>query len=150
MKHKLILMVFLFASILLGSCSNQNLECGDLFDRYAKKPNKVKFIECKSGTEQTILEAKYKVLGMDSKEIEEVLITEFGMGKLKFVCCGWEPENGKNGYIENKHLKEINTNYVLEISMYANAEKNNKKGETEIEFDRKKVDFYLKVRILEI
>ncbi len=119
-------------------------------EKYAKKTNKIEFIECKSGTGQTILEAKYKASGTDSKEIEEFLIAEFGMGKLKFVCCGWEPENGKNGYVENKHLREINQNYVLEISMYADAVKKNEKGETEIEFDRKKVDFNLKVRILEI
>ncbi len=136
--------------IISNSCSKQNLECGDLLEKYAKKPDKVEFIECKSGTGQTIFEADYKILGTDSKEIEEILIAEFGMGKLKFVCCGWEPENGKNGYVENKHLKEINQNYVLEISMNANAEKKNEKGKTEIEFDREKVDFNLKVRIMEI
>lgn len=125
------------------------MECGDLLEKYAKKLEKIEFIECKNGSGQTILEADYKVLGMDSKEVEEVLITEFGMGKLKFVCCGWEPENGKSGYVENKLLKEINQNYVLEISMYANAEKKNKKGKTEIEFDRNKVDFNLNVKIIE-
>ena len=136
--------------ILFNSSYSQNLECGDLLEKYAKKLNKVEFIECKSGTGQTILEANYKVLGKDSKGIEEILITEFGIGKLKFACCGWESENGKNGYVHNKQLKAINQNYVLEISMFANAEKKNKKGETEIEFDRNKVDFNLKVRILEI
>ena len=146
MKYLLIAILFFFSN----SCLTQNLECGDLLKKYAVKPNKVKFIECKTGTGQTILEADYKVSGENSREIENILIQEFGMGKLKFVCCGWESENGKNGYVENEHLKEINQNYVLEISMYANAEKENEKGETDIEFDRNKIEFNLKVRIMEI
>ena len=146
MKYLQLLILF----FLSNSCFTQNLECGDLLKKYATKPNKVEFVECKTGTGQTILEADYKVLGKDSEEIERILIAEFGMGKLKFVCCGWESVNGKNGYVDNKQLKSINQDYVLEISMFANAEKKNEKGKTEIEFDRNKVDFNLKVRILKI
>ena len=146
MKYLQIIISF----FVFNSCFTQSLECGDLLEKYATKPNKVEFIKCRTGTGQTILEADYKVSGKDSKEIEKILIQEFGMGKLKFVCCGWEPINGKNGYVENKQLKITNQDYVLEISMYANAEKKNENGKIEIEFDRNKVDFNLKVKILEI
>ena len=145
-------MKFFLLPLLLffSNCSfSPNLECGDLLEKYATKPNNVEFIACKTGTGQTILEADYKILGKDSEEIERFLISEFGIGELKFVCCGWESLNGKNGYVDNKQLKAINENYTLEISMFANAEKKNEKGEFFVEFDRNKIDFCLKVRILE-
>ena len=146
MKHLLILILF----FLTNSCFTQNLECGDLLKKYEIELSGAEFIECTIGTGQTIIEANYKVLGKDSEKIERTLVAKFGMGKLKFNCCGWEPVNGKNAYVDNKQLKAINQDYILEISMFANAEKKNEKGETEIEFDRNKVCFNLKVRILEI
>lgn len=146
MKHLLILIVFFYTSFSLA----QSVDCTDLLSTYATKPQKVTFISCKTGSGQIILEANYKVSGKDSEEIERFLIRKYGMGKLTFVCCGWEPTNGQNGYIENEQLKNSNENYVLEVSMFANAEKEAKKGSFTIEKDRTKLDFYIKVRLLEI
>ncbi|MFC5045169.1 DUF4952 domain-containing protein [Aquimarina hainanensis] len=146
MKYLQLLVLFFLSNF----CFSQNLECGDLLEQYGIELNKVEFTGCTPGTGQIILEADYKVLGKDSGEIERILIEKFGMGKLKFVCCGWEPENGKRGYVDNKQLKAINQDYFFEISMFANAEKKSKKGGIEIEFDRSKIDFNLKVSILEI
>lgn len=146
MKHLLLLILLFFST----PCLTQKLECGDLLKKYAIKPSKIEFIQCKTGTGQTILEANYKVLGKNSEEIEKLLIKEYGMGKLKFVGYGWESINGKNGYFENEELKAIHKNYSIEISMYGNAEKITKNGTSEIEFDRNKIDFSLTVKIVEI
>ncbi len=146
MKYLLILIGF-FA---LTACGNQSLECGDLLERYAEKPQKLEFVECKAGTGQTILEATYKVKGEDSKEIEEFLVQKYGIGNLKFVCCGWESTNGENGYVDDKELKMIDPNYTLEVSMYGNAEKENEDGEIAIESDRNKIEFIVTARILDV
>ena len=146
MKYILIL-ALLFLS---NSCSRTSLECGDLLKKYAIKPNKVEFVSCKTGIGQTLLEADYRVLGKDSEEVEKILMEKYGMGELKFVCCGWESENGKNGYVENTQLKTINQDYILEISMFGNAEKKCENGKTELELDRTKVDFTIKVKVLQL
>ena len=141
----LILLLFI-----ISSCQKNTLECEDLLQRYVEKNQKIKFISCEKRNGQTILEAKYKVTGENFEEIEKILVEKYGIGKLKFTCCGWESKNGKNGYIENEELKKINQNYVLEISMYANAEKENDKGEIYIELDKKNIDFYVIVKLLDI
>ncbi len=146
MKYLVVLITLFFSN----ACLVQNLECGDLLEKYAIKPSKIEFIQCKAGTGQTILEANYKVLGKDSEEIEFFLIQEYGMGKLKFVGYGWESTNGKNGYVENEELKAIHKNYSITISMFGNAEKIAENGTSKIEFDRNKIDFSLTVKIEEI
>lgn len=135
---------------MLNSCSNKSIGCEDLLHRYDEKIQKIEFIACEKGEGQTVLKAKYKVLGIHSEEIENILIKKYGIGKLKFTCCGWESTNGKNGYIKNVELLKINPNYILEILMYGNAEKVNQKGETYLELDRNKVEFYVIVKLLDV
>ena len=143
MKH-----IFLFLTLfILYSCTNKSIECGDLLQRYGEKTQKIEFIDCEKGKGQTVFQAKYKVLGSNSEEVENFLIKKYGIGKLKFTCCGWE---STNGYIKNIELLKINPNYILEISMYANAEKENLKGETYLELDKSKVVFYVIVKLLDV
>ena len=62
--------------------------CGDLWKIYDKKPAIVEFVECSKGDEQLVAKAIYKVKGKHVPFIEKLLIRKYGMGKLKFVCCG--------------------------------------------------------------
>lgn len=133
--------------LLLNNCFAQDLSCEDLLEKYAVKPDKVEFIDCKPGIGQSIFEANYKVSGKDSKEVEAILIQQYGMGELKFVCCGWE---ASSGHFTSEALKAINSDYTLEISMFANAEKQNESGTYEIEYDRDKLEFELLVRLMKI
>lgn len=42
-----------------------------------------------------ILEARYRVRGVDAAGVEDYLAATFGMGHLDFLCCGWEsPRHG--------------------------------------------------------
>lgn len=143
-------------SLMLGmfffvSCGAQKVSpsaqspCGDLLEQYAKKPENLEFIECKKGTGQTKFEANYKVVGKHARNVEAFFSKNYGMGKLKFLCCGWEP-NGKNGWVKSKALK----NDDMEISMWGNAEKENPDGSVRLERDRNKIDFSVRVRILDI
>ena len=146
MKH-----IFLIWSIcLFSSCMQSTVECEDVLLKYAEKHQHLEFIDCKKGNGQTVLETKYKVSGKHAEDVEKSLIEKYGMGKLKFTCCGWESTNGKHGVIENEALQNRNKNYNLVISMYGNAEKENENGEMYIEPDRTKLDFYVIVKLLDI
>jgi len=146
MKY-ILLIVPLF---ILNSYINKPIECGDLLHRYAGKIQNIEFIACKKGKDQTVFQASYSVLGTNSEEIEAILVKKYGIGKLKFTCCSWESSNGKNGYIESEELKKIKENYMLEISMYGNAEKKDDKGKAYLELDKSKVCFYIIVKLLEV
>ena len=115
--------------------------------QYGEKPKELEFIACKEGEGQLIVEARYRVAGKEAGKVEQYLIKKYGVGKLKFYCCGWEPENGKNGQIKNTKLTKINTDYHLLITMFASAEK--KSGA--LELDRDKIKFFtVIVKIVEV
>ncbi|TPN88876.1 DUF4952 domain-containing protein [Aquimarina algicola] len=145
-KYILITISFFF----FNSCKSQHLECGDLLEKYGEKPQHLDFISCKEGKGQTILVAEYKVEGKYSEEVEEFLIEKYNIGKLEFVCCGWEPSGGKRGNITPPELIAIDPYYILEISMFGNAEKEDENGKVQLEFDRTKIDFVVMVRIIRV
>lgn len=126
------------------------MECGDLLQRYAETLKHAEFVGCEQGTGQTKLVSTYKVLDNANEQVEDNLVEKYNIGELKFTCCGWDSSSGKNGEILSPELKKINSNYVLEVSMYGNAEKINEKGQIYIELDRNKVDFYVIVKIIEV
>lgn len=131
--------------------NSAQVECGDLLTRYAEKPDELEFLKCERGEGQTVLEADYRVTGKKSKDVEAFLAEKYGMGNLKFTCCGWEPEDGKNGQIDHVELRRINPNYSIIISMFASAEKEDKNGKSYIEFDRNKIDYFtVRVKIIEV
>ncbi len=118
--------------------------CGDLLERFGEKPDKLEFVECKSvNAPQTIIEAKYRVRGKNSKEVEDFLIEKYGMGELKWVCCGWENNRGKSGSFNHDKFTAIHPYLGGGISMYASGE-----VEDELEFDRNKIEYFtVKVRL---
>lgn len=146
MNYLLLLLNF----ILVFSISEKELDCEDLLAKYGKTHQHITFLTCTKGTGQVIKEAKYKVAAKYSKTVEKFLVQNYHLGKLKFTCCGWESKNGKNGTIKSKALAQLNPNYILDISMFANAEKTNKNGESYIEKDRTQLDFFVHVKILDI
>ncbi|MDT8308615.1 MAG: DUF4952 domain-containing protein, partial [Bacteroidales bacterium] len=115
-----------------------------------QKPEELEFIECREDSGQVIKSAEYRVKGSLSSKTERFFIEHYGMNKLKFECCGWEPEHGKLGHVKNKKLKRINPDYHMTISMYGSAEVY-KPDTLYLEMDRNKIDyFYVTVQILEI
>jgi hypothetical protein len=127
------------------------IKCGDLLSIYGEKPAKLSFVNCVSGEGQVILEAKYSVSGKDSKGVEDFLVKAYGLGKLKFTCCGWESENGKNGQINTLKGLEKHPNYSLTISMFASAEQASKENEMQLELDRNKIEhFTVLVQIVDV
>jgi Domian of unknown function (DUF4952) len=146
MNH-LIIGIFLFSL----SCSNLKKDDCNLLAAYAEQPKNLDLVECKKGEGQTIKYSTYKVKGKHSLELEKYFVENYGMGKLKFTCCGWEPIDGKEGEINNSELKKLNNDYHLLITMTGSAEKKNDKDSLYIEKDRNKIDYFkVTVRLVEI
>ncbi|WKB81795.1 DUF4952 domain-containing protein [Cellulophaga lytica] len=123
---------------------NTQILCKDILSTYAKKPNDLEFIKCERlENSQTIIKATYRISGNKSKEIEDFLIENYGMGKLKWVCCGWET-SGKYGGFEHSEFKKIDPYLSATINMYASGEVEDENEPTEIklETDRNKVDYF--------
>ena len=93
--------------------------CGDLWKIYDNKPAMVEFVECSKGDGQLVAKAIYKVKGKDVPFIEKLLIRKYGMGKLKFVCCGYENENGVHGLIQSQKLSNLDPNISISIAMFS-------------------------------
>jgi len=144
---KIILIFYLIALFVSPNVFSQSIECGDLFTKYGEKPEELEFITCKEGKGQSIVEAVYRVSSKESNKVEKYLIKKYGLGKLKWACCGWESENGKNGQFKNTELTKINADYYLEIIMFASAE--DKDGG--LELNRDKIPFFtVIVKIIEV
>lgn len=124
-----------------GAITNE-IECGDLLSRYGEKPPKLKFIQCSKGEGQVVAKATYQVSGENAKEVEDFLVKTYGMGALKFVCCVWEPQNGRTGQIISVQLQEENPNYSISISMFASAETEETMSTGKLELDRDKIDYF--------
>lgn len=146
MNH-LIIGIFLFSL----SCTNHKKDDCNLLAAYSKQPKYLELVECKIGEGQTIKYSTYKVTGAHSLDVEKYLVENYGMGKLMFTCCGWEPQDGKEGEIINNELKKLNKDYHLLVMMTGDAEKKNDKDSLYIEKDRNKIDYFnVTVRLVEI
>lgn len=97
---------------------------GDLLDHYATKPAGVVFVGCKEAKPggQTVAVATYTVSGANSLNAERIFHEQYGMGKLTFLCCGWEPAQGKTGQIASAELRKLNPDYTLLLMMYSDAQ----------------------------
>ena len=143
----LIIGIFLFSV----SCTNHKKDDCNLLAAYSEQPKYLELVECKKGEGQTINYSTYKVTGTHSLEVEKYLVENYRMGKLKFTCCGWEPQDGKEGEIINSELKKLNKDYHLLVTMTGSAEKKNDKDSLYIEKDRNKIDYFnVTVRLVEI
>lgn len=120
--------------------------CGDLLSVYSEKPDELYFIDCVKENEfdndQLVCEARYMVDHKYAEQIEKYLIERYGMGALRFVCCGWETV-GKYGCIESEELRQINPNYVMSVDMYGPAEQTDESGKIYIEKDRSKIKRFI-------
>jgi hypothetical protein len=73
-------------------------ECGDLLSQFGTKPDALEFLDCTAvHAPQVRFSARYRVPGNQAEMVEDFLHTEYGMNKLQFVCCGWEPKDGVRG-----------------------------------------------------
>lgn len=144
---------FAICAFLLLSFSNPGPVGDDcnLLEAYAEPIKNLEFVKCENGEGQHIKSATYRVKGEHALEVEKCIVKKYGMAKLRFVCCAWEPERGRDGTIENPKIKQLNKDYHLSITMYGNAEKKAENGSYYIEKDRNKIDyFYVLVELLDI
>jgi hypothetical protein len=67
--------------------------CNDFLLALSKKPANLEFVKCEPGSRFQLraLVATYRVKGNHASEIEAYLVRHSGMAKLRFYCCGWEP-----------------------------------------------------------
>lgn len=149
MKRSQILLI-LFSLFFLFSFTNKDKKHCDLLEEFADQHPYIEFIDCNKGEGQVVYYSLYYVAGIHSEEVENYLVEKYGMGKLKFTCCGWEPEMGQSGTIINKGGKEWDKDHHISIIMSGNAEKEDKNKAMYIEKDRNKIDFQIKVEILKI
>lgn len=110
------------------------IACGDILSLYAIKPNGLVFINCERvSNSQTIIEATYSVSGKASQQVEDFLVEHYGMGKLQWVCCGWETA-GQYGGFDHADFKKIDPDSSAMISMYSSGE--------DLETDRAQIDYF--------
>lgn len=122
--------------------SNLELKC-DLLEAYAKKPKELEFVKCEEvKNSQIIYIVTYKVRGSKSKIVEDFLIENYGMGNLKWACCGWD-NAGIYGEFEHVAFKEIDSYCSAVISMFASGEKMDKtKNTIKLERNRDEIEYF--------
>jgi len=130
--------------------------CGDLLQQYATKPAGVVFSGCKEAKPggQTVAVATYTVSGANSLNAERIFHEQYGMGNLTFLCCGWEPAQGKIGQVASAKLRKLSPDYTLLLMMYSDAqviEQAMLRGDTAAFKNRRKVKrFIVEVKVVEI
>jgi hypothetical protein len=142
----LIFCIFLVVQSCVEKNSDDSNEAGVCFGSHEL----LELVEFKQGEGQVIKQAVYRVTGEHSHQVEWFLVNTFGMGKLKFACCGWDPENGKSGEITCRKLEKMQDHH-LAVEMYASAEINDSNDSTYLELDRNNIDyFFVLVSLLKI
>lgn len=143
--------ILLFTSILIFGFTNKpttsksDLKC-DLLEAYAEKPKELEFIKCESvKNSQIIHRAMYKVAGKDSKKVEKFLKEQYGMGNLKWACCGWD-NAGVYGEFNHSEFKKIDPYCSAIVMMFASGEKRDTTNNSiTLENDRNKIDYFMVV-----
>jgi len=103
---------------------------GDIFNYFFEKPDALKLIGCKQGQGQVLFEALYCVQGKNAVDIESLLTEQFLMSPLSFVCCGWEPEDGKSGILTEEFHNESTGEFIgVFVNMYSQETLLNKRSE---------------------
>ncbi len=88
-----------------------DLSTCNFLSQWQIKPQELELASCDLEHKQMdMLIANYTVKGTDAAIAEKFLQARFQMGKLRYICCGWETA-GKNGVYRDKD------NYSYEISM---------------------------------
>jgi hypothetical protein len=73
--------------------------CTDFLANVGVRLKGLTYLSCEpaQNAQIPVLRAQYEVSGAQAGVIEAQLKQRFGMSSLKFLCCGWEPENGVVG-----------------------------------------------------
>ena len=126
--------------------------CGDLLEAYAKKPEGVHFVKCETvAHSQKLVQATYHVTANKSQMAEDFFVQNYGMGKLKWYCCGWE-SGGQMGQFEHPELTKIDAYLGGTITMSGSAEIKDETAPNgvRVETDRSKIEYYVIVVTLSI
>ncbi len=118
--------------------------CGDLLEIYGQKPEGLEFVGCeKVDHVQTVVIATYRVSGKKSREVEDFLVQNYGMGNLKWACCGWDTA-GKYGNLDHEELTRIDSDLCGIIRMFGSGEvvDENEPSRIGLEMDRDKIDYF--------
>jgi len=132
--------------------SNKNHQylCADLLETYAQKPDNLVFIGCKVEPKaQVLAEAIYEVSGENSVAVENFLVQTYGMGKLVWLCCGYE-SRGQYGAFDHEALTAISPYVSGIITMSGSGEVAGDAQGIGLEFDRNKILFTVFVSIVEV
>ena len=105
-----ILLLFLWILTPINAIAETS-DCIDFLKELNLKPKELTFQNCKKVDHPpaVVLEATYTVSGKQAKTVEEFLHKEFGLEKLRFVCCGFETRqatyfsNNGDTYSMNMH-----------------------------------------------
>lgn len=139
------------ADINYNQAFHDQIECGDLLALYAEMPEKLEalaFVKCEKTNGQTVARATYRVSGKASQAVEGFFVRHYGMGKLHWVCCGWENSGGNGGSFNHKALAKISPNLSGIISMHASGEV---PPDNELEFDRNKIPYFtVEVELIDV
>lgn len=136
---------FISIIVLMATANSiAQISCTDILSDFAIKPTGLEYVKCESPKSgQTKLRATYRISGNISKDIENFLVDNYGMGELKCTCCGWD-NAGNYGEFQHPQFKEIDKYCSAIISMYASAEMEDKSQPTGIrlETDRNKIKYF--------
>ena len=92
----------------------------DILKYFDNKPQHLELIKHEKGNGQIVSSVMFRVPGKYAIIVEEYLINTFNMGALVFVCCGWEPKDGKLGtFNDNETATAARSNIYYQITMYS-------------------------------
>jgi hypothetical protein len=82
--------------ILVAGLHAQTKTCGDFLAGLHKKPRNLEFVSCTSQPEAQgkPLKAEYRVKGENAAAVENYLVQNFHMKRLKKSCCQWDGPAG--------------------------------------------------------
>lgn len=80
--------------------NEKHSECSDILQYIRQKPEYVDFQSCTKEKGQTFFRATYLVPGTHASSAEDFFRRRFGLAPLKYICCAWEPEGGKEGRLD--------------------------------------------------
>lgn len=86
--------VALCAASLWPSSVQAEPACDDFLLVLSRKPANLEFVGCKPGNKSQLraLVATYRVRGEYALRVENYFNQHARMAKLRFYCCGWEPD----------------------------------------------------------
>lgn len=94
MKRSLRRSAAIIAVFVTGICflPAANAACADFLAKLQKKPAHLQYLSCKhhAGSEGDSWTAEYRVRGTYAAEVEESLVKNFGLVRLKKSCCQWD------------------------------------------------------------